>query len=145
LTIEEQLAALEARIQQCMIAVAGATDIAELAAQRSEAAAARAELAALGSQQAEVASVVAAEVATVEATVAIEAVVEVQEIAEQVEEAEVEEEEPEVSVPERPLGEAGTEPGLPGEPIIIHIEEHKPAEPTLFKPNRTSFNRGRKS
>lgn len=146
--IEEQIAALEARIQQCIIVASGATEAAELAAQRAELAAQRAELAALGSQQAEVTSLVAAEVATIEAEKAEEAV-ELAAIEAEVEEEE-EDAEGKTNLPDEipvPGEQENPEPGVPessDEPIVIRIEEpRREQQRTFFKPNRSRFARGR--
>lgn len=148
--IEEQIAALEARIQQCMIVASGATEAAELAAQRAELAAQRAELAAQGSQQAEVTSLVAAELATIEAEKAEEAVELAATEAEVEEEEEVEDAEGKTNLPDKipvPGEQENPEPGVPessDEPIVIRIEEpHREQQRTFFKPNRSRFARGR--
>lgn len=146
MSIEEQIAALEARIQQCVILAGGCTERAEHAAERAEHAAARAELATLGSQQAEVGSLVAAELATHAAEEAIIAAEEAIEEEEEVPE-DAEEGQPEIPIPDGSAdGQENPErePGLQPKPIVIKVEEHHHrAEPTLFKPNRTRFARGR--
>lgn len=147
MSIEEQIAALEARIQQCVILAGGCTERAEHAAERAELAAARAELATLGSQQAEVASRVAAEISTQAAEEAIVAAEEAIEEEEEEVPEDAEEGQPEIPVPDGSAdGQENQErePGLQPEPIVIKVEEHHHrAEPTLFKPNRTRFARGR--
>ena len=153
MSIEEQIAALEARLQQCLNAIALAESGAAQAAERAEAAAARAELAALTSSQAEVVSVQAAESAQVAEIVAVQAaeiaVIEEEQTEQNREEEEEdgrEQEEPEISVPDGPGDGQEVENGKSElQPITIKVEEPHHREPTLFKPNHTRFARGRKS
>lgn len=159
MSIEDQIAALEARIQQCIILVSGATERAELAASRAEEAAARAELATVQSQAAEIVAVQAAESAQVAEVVAVEAaqiaVIEeeaIEEVVNNASETVADErgsgEERETSESEDLLdgereAEISTEPVA--QPIVIEIKESAPREKPLFKPNRTRFHRGRSS
>lgn len=157
MSIEEQIAALEARIQQCIILASGCTERAEAAASRAEEAAARAELARLESTQAEVVAMQAAESAQVAEIVAVEAA----EIA-VIEEEAIEEglEDGREILPEQ--GRSGTEretaesddlldgerqaeesPQPAVQPIVIEIKEHNTKQPQFFKPNNTRFRRGR--
>lgn len=157
MSIEEQIAALEARIQQAIILASGCTERAESAAIRAEEAAARAELATVQSQAAEIVAVQAAESAQVAEIVAVQAaeiaVIEEEAIEEVVEDASEslpepggsgEEREPEESddlLDGEREAEESTEPTA--QPIVIEIKESSPKQPALFKPNRTRFSRGR--
>lgn len=157
--IEEQIAALEARIQQAIILASGCTEQAEQAAARAEQAAARAESASVMSTQAEVVAVQAAESAQVAEIVAVEAaeiaVIEEEKIEEVAEDASEILPQPGGSGEERESeesesvldGERETEEGTQSsvQPIVIEIKESAPRDKPLFKPNRTRFNRGRSS
>lgn len=148
--IEEQLAAIEQRIGQLNIMVAGCTENAEAAAARAEAAAARAELAAAAGVNAAVASVESAVTALAAAEEATTTEPE-PEPAEEIEDIEhdddddEEEESSEVPIPGRKAGEADNKPGMADtEPIRIRITT--PAEPERKQQRRTPsyrFNRGR--
>ena len=158
-SIEEQIAALEARIQQAIILVSGCTETAEAAATRAEQAAARAELATVQSQAAEIVAIQAAESAQVAEIVAVEAaeiaVIEEEAIEEVVEDAsetvaesggsgeERESEESELVLDGERETEESTQSSV--QPIVIEIKESAPREKPLFKPNRTRFHRGRSS
>ena len=158
--IEEQLQEIEARIGQLNIMIAGCTERAELAATRAEEAAMRAELATQQSQQAELVATLAAATATTSAAIAVEQEEEIEETIQEAEE-EVEEDASESlpneggSTPEREATESkdlldrGNETEEPGEspvqPIVIQIKNSSPKQSSFFKPNRTTFNRGRKS
>lgn len=148
MAIEEQLADLEARIQQCMVVVAGAEQAAMGAAERAEMAAARAELAAsTGAQVAVEAAIVAEsaalqaeesmEEAKVEADVAVDAAVDV--LTEHMEDEGIEEnattEDSQLRgshserKAESETGELdGPDPGQEAvreEPVILRVEEPK--------------------
>lgn len=156
-SIEEQIAALEARIQQAIILVSGCTETAEAAATRAEQAAARAELATVQSQAAEIVAVQAAESAQVAEIVAVEAaeiaVIEEEAIEEVVEDAsetvaesggsgeERKSEESEDLLDGEREAEISTEPVA--QPIIIEIKESSPKQQHFFKRNNTRFHRGR--
>lgn len=155
MSIEEQIAEIEARIGQLNIMLAGCTERAELAASRAEEAAMRAELAGQQSQQAELIATMAATTATTSAAIAVEQEEEIQEMieAEEIEDASesIPDEgrsgkERETAESENLLDGTGeteerTEPSV--QPIVITVKEHSPKQPTIFKPNRTAFNRGR--
>lgn len=162
MSIEEQIAALEARIQQAILVASGCTERAEQAASRAEEAAARAELATVNAETAASVSLVASASANESMTISSEAAVEAAEIMEEIEQiVEDEEDAGEILPIEGGSGEAreSEEPAdlLDGEreesdgaehavqPIVIEIKESTPREQHLFKPNRTRFSRGRKA
>lgn len=128
MSIEDEIAALEARIQQCYIVVAEAQERVEGCVTRAEAAAMRAELATSQSQMAAIASEAASIVSVAATEEALEAI---EEIEEEEEEEEHGNEEEAAEIPLRPDDEeeTRTEPGI-SEPILIRVEpEREPDKP----------------
>ncbi len=148
--IEEEIAALEARIQQCYIVCAQATEQVEACVTRAEQAAMRAELATSQSQLAAVASEAASIVSVAATEQALEVVAEQEEEEEEPMPEKEEEEhakEENAEIPLRPDDEAEnrTEPGIQPEPIVIRVEpEREPDKPASHQHKRArGFKRGR--
>lgn len=145
--IEEDIAALEARIQQCYIVVAEAQERVEACVARAEAAAMRAELATSQSQMAAVASEAASIVSVAATEQALEAIEEMEEEEEPmpIEEEEHGNEEEASEIPLRPNDEEETriEPGV-SEPILIRVEpEREPDKPQhAVRKHKSGLKRG---